>query len=63
MALTLLRFPIMTLSVVVGIHWQALRLWLKRTPVYAHVALGKLPTARSSLDLQARPSPRARSAG
>jgi DUF1365 family protein len=29
-------FPLMTAQVVFGIHWQALRLWLKRTPVFTH---------------------------
>lgn len=33
---TLLRFPFMTAAVIAGIHWQALRLWLKRTPVHDH---------------------------
>jgi DUF1365 family protein len=32
----LLRFPAMTLRVVAAIHWQALRLWLRRNPVYDH---------------------------
>ena len=32
----LLRFPLMTLKVVAAIHWQALRLWLKRNPVHDH---------------------------
>ena len=33
------RYPLMTAQVVGAIHWQALRLWLKRTPVYDHPAL------------------------
>ncbi|MGA6180655.1 DUF1365 domain-containing protein [Stenotrophomonas sp. NPDC077421] len=40
----LLRYPLMTLQVVAAIHWQALRLWLKRTPVHDHPSLaGKRP--------------------
>lgn len=31
----LIRFPLMTLSVIVRIHWQALRLWLKKVPFYS----------------------------
>ena len=38
LALALLRFPWMTARVVLAIHWQALRLWLKRVPVHAHPA-------------------------
>ncbi len=30
------RYPLMTARVIAGIHWQALRLWLKRTPVHDH---------------------------
>ena len=33
---TLLRFPWMTAKVIAAIHWEALRLWLKRIPVYGH---------------------------
>jgi len=36
LARVLWRFPAMTLRVVAAIHWQALRLWLRRNPVYDH---------------------------
>jgi DUF1365 family protein len=31
-----LRYPFLTLSVVLSIYWQALRLWLKGIPFYGH---------------------------
>jgi DUF1365 family protein len=30
----LLRLPFMTLKVILAIHWEALRLWLKRAPLF-----------------------------
>lgn len=36
LARVLLRYPLMTWQVISAIHWQALRLWLKRAPVHAH---------------------------
>lgn len=36
LAATLLRFPLMTLRVITAIHWQALKLWVKRVPVHDH---------------------------
>jgi len=38
LARALLRHPFMTASVTAGIHWQALRLWLKRCPSHVHPA-------------------------
>lgn len=29
-------FPMMTLKIMFGIHWEALRLWLKKVPWYSH---------------------------
>ena len=36
LATVLMRFPLQSLRVIVAIHWQALRLWMKRVPLYAH---------------------------
>ncbi len=38
LAVVLANHPLMTLKVVAAIHWQALRLWLKRCPVHDHPA-------------------------
>ena len=36
LARVLWRYPLMSTQVIGAIYWQALRLWLKRTPVYEH---------------------------
>ena len=36
LARVLWRYPLMTLQVTAAIHWEALRLWLKGSPVYDH---------------------------
>jgi len=37
----LIRFPLMTAKVIAAIHWQALRLLLKRVPVVSHPGAGR----------------------
>ena len=36
LARVLIAYPFMTGRVILAIYWQALRLWLKRTPTYSH---------------------------
>ncbi|MGI9233933.1 MAG: DUF1365 domain-containing protein [Woeseiaceae bacterium] len=36
LARVLATFPLMTVKVVAAIYWQAMRLWLKRCPLYVH---------------------------
>lgn len=45
LARVLVLYPLMTVKVIVAIHWQALRLWLKGAPVYEHA-----PTTSSRPD-------------
>ena len=43
LARALLRFPLMTLQVMLAIHWQAFFIWCKRNPVYDHPDKGTSP--------------------
>ena len=36
LARVLLIYPLMTVRVFAAIHWQALRLWIKRVPFFVH---------------------------
>ncbi|MGB0572816.1 MAG: DUF1365 domain-containing protein [Alphaproteobacteria bacterium] len=45
LASTILRYPLLTLKVIAGIHWDALRLWLKRTPLVRHTAPPENPVS------------------
>lgn len=40
------RYPLMTAQVIGAIHWQALRLWLKRNPCYDHPGTSPSSTLR-----------------
>ena len=49
LTLRLVQFPLMTMKVVGAIYYQALRLWLKRVPLYTHP--DKLDPASRSQEL------------
>lgn len=45
---TLLAFPLHTFKVITAIHWEALKLWLKRVPVFTKPRLSVLEPAPAS---------------
>lgn len=40
----LIQFPFMTVKVVLGIYWQAFKLWIKRAPFYHHPTTTEKPS-------------------
>jgi DUF1365 family protein len=54
---TLLRFPWMTAKVIAAIHWEALRLWLKRVPVHDHPTRSKAARAAALAAAAVHPHP------
>ncbi|MGC2856663.1 DUF1365 domain-containing protein [Novispirillum sp. DQ9] len=41
----LLRYPLMTVKVIAGIHWEALRLWRKGVPLHRRPAVSMSPSS------------------
>jgi len=40
----LIRYPLMTVKIIIAIHYQALRLWLKNVPFYPHPEKQEAPS-------------------
>jgi uncharacterized protein len=53
LARVLVQYPLMTVKVIGAIHWQALKLWAKGVPSYAHP---KKPKESSAVATRQRPS-------
>jgi hypothetical protein len=49
LAAALLRYPLITMKVVVAIYYQALRLWLKKVPFHTHPAKKEAPQSVKTL--------------
>lgn len=50
MSRVLLQYPIVTVKVVIGIYYEALKLWLKRIPLFDHPSSCKTPARRGSYE-------------
>ncbi|MBK17330.1 MAG: DUF1365 domain-containing protein [Rhodospirillaceae bacterium] len=50
LAWAFVRFPLMTVKVILGIHWEALKLWRKKIPFLDHSA----PTAADTTDISTK---------
>lgn len=48
LARVLAQYPLMTAKVIGAIHWQALRLWAKGVPFYAHPKKRKKPSSAAT---------------
>lgn len=48
LAAALMQFPLMSVKVLAGIYWQALRLWWKRIPYFPHPRTARDDSARQS---------------
>ena len=46
LARVLFAYPFMTVKVIIAIYWQALRLWLKRSPFHSHPGKSKTVAVR-----------------
>lgn len=57
MASVLMRQPFMPQRVLIGIYWNALRLWMKKIPFVPHPGRVPLPTAGQRSDWASKPSP------
>lgn len=56
LAWSLCRYPWMTLRIVLGIYWQAFRLWWKKCPLYTHPNRLKTPALVPTLSNVTVPS-------
>ena len=47
LAFALLRYPLLTMRVVLAIHWQAFIIWRRQNPVYDHPTLSRSAKSRA----------------